>query len=147
MPNYPSNLNDPSTTVNNLTDLRELTNPVGSNGDPDISGVTATYDDVATAFNKLLVELYQSKSEFIGMYDISDPVGSTTTNSNITSAEQAYISAHFGMKLYFLRERSLQLAREIQNIQADITNALGASGAQAPVGVTATMPSSYNRGW
>jgi len=147
MPNYPSNLNDPSTTVNNLTDLRELTNPVGSNGDPDISGVTATYDDVATAFNKLLVELYQSKSQFIGMYDISDPAGATTTNSNITSAEQAYISAHFGMKLYFLRERSLQLAREIQNIQADINNALGGSGAQAPVGVTATMPSSYNRGW
>lgn len=148
MPNYPSNLNDPSTVVNNLTDLRELTNPMGSNGDPDLSNVTATYDDVTTTFNKLLVELYQIKSQFIGMYDIADPTGvGVTTNSNITSAEQAYISAHFGLKLHYLTSRALQLAREIQNIQADINAAVGASGAQAPVGVTATMPSDYNRGW
>ena len=148
MPTYPSNLNDPSTTVNNLTDLRELTNPMGSNGDPDISSVTSTYDDVATALNKLLVELYQVKSQFIGMYDIADPTGvGTTTNSNITSAEQAYISAHFGLKIHYLTSRAMSLAREIQNIQADINTAVGASGAQTPVGVTAPMPSDYNRGW
>jgi hypothetical protein len=148
MPTYPSNLNDPSTTVNNLTDLRELTNPMGSNGDPDISNVTATYDDVATALNKLLVELYQTKSQFIGMYDISDPTGGgVTDSSNITSAEQAYISAHFGLKIHYITSRALSLAREIQNIQADINTAVGSSGAQAPVGVTAPMPSDYNRGW
>lgn len=148
MPEYPSNLNDPSTTVNNLTDLRQLTNPMGSNGDPDVSDVTATYTDVVSTFNKLLIELFQVKSQFIGMYDIADPTGvGTTTNSNITSAEQAYISAHFGLKLHFLTSRALQLAREIQLIQADINTAVGGVDAQAPVGVTATMPSDYNRGW
>lgn len=148
MPEYPTNLNDPSTTVNNLTDLRELNNPVGTNGDPDLTTPTATYDDVATAFNKLLAELYQVKSQFIGMYDIADPTGlSGTTNANITSAEQAYISAHFGLKIHYLTSRALSLAREIQLIQADINTAVGAGGAQAPVGVTAVMPSDYNRGW
>lgn len=148
MPEYPSNLNDPSTTVNNLTDLRQLTNPMGTNGDPDVSSVTATYTDVVSTFNKLLIELFDVKSQFIGMYDIADPTGvGTTTNANITAAEQAYISAHFGLKLHFLTSRALQLAREIQLIQADINTAVGAGGAQEPVGVTATMPSDYNRGW
>ncbi len=148
MPEYPTNFNDPSTTVNNLTDLRELNNPVGTNGDPDLTNPTATYNDVATAFNKLLAELHQVKSQFIGMYDITDPTGlGTTTNANITAAEQAYISAHFGLKLHYLTSRAMQLAREIQNIQADINTAVGASGAQTPVGATPLLPSDYNRGW
>lgn len=148
MPTYPSNLNDPATTVNNLTNLWELNNPMGTYGDPDITTPTETYDDVATVLNKLLVEIYQIKNQFIGTYDIADPTLSPTVdNENITGAEQRYIAAHFGLKIHFLTNRALQLAREIQNLQADINTAVGASGAQAPVGVTAQMPSDYNRGW
>jgi hypothetical protein len=148
MPTYPSNLNGPSTTVNNLTDLREMVNPVGANGEPDITDPTKTYDDVATALNLLLVELFQVKNQFIGTYNIADPTGvGVTTNANITATEQAYIAAHFGLKLHYLTTRALSLAREIQNIQADINTAVGASGAQAPVGVTPQMPSDFNRGW
>ena len=148
MPTYPSNLNDPSTTVNNLTDLRVLTNRLSTNGDPDLSDPTSTYADLATAFNLLLMELYQIKSQVIGVYDISDPSGSSaTTNSNITAHEQAYISAHFGFKIYYLTSRALSMARAIQDLQADISNAVGAGGAQTPVDATATLPSDYNRGW
>lgn len=149
MPTYPSNLNGPSLTVNNLNDLRELTNPVdGALGEPDLTNPTQTYNDIATAFNKLLVELFQVKSQFIGMYDIADPTGvGTTTNANITAAEQNYVSSHFGLKLHYLTTRAVALAREIQNVQADIDSAVGAGGAQAPVGVQTTYPSDYSKGW
>ena len=148
MPTYPSNLNGPSKTVNNVTDLRELNNPVGANGAPDITDPTNTYADVATAVNKLLVELYEVKSQFIGMKDIADPSGlGATTNSNLTTAEQKYIANHFSLKIHGITAKALELAREIQLLQADINGALGASGAQAPVGVTSRYPSGQNRGW
>jgi hypothetical protein len=148
MPEYPSNFNGPTLAVNNINDLRELNDPVTTNGEPVIATPTATYGDLVTAMNKLLVELFQTKSQFVGMYDIADPTGvGVTTNANITTAERAYIAAHFGLKIHHLTARALQLAREIQNLQADINTAVGGSGAQGPVGVTATMPSDYNRGW
>lgn len=148
MPTYPSNLNGPSKSVNNVTDLRELNNPVGANGAPDITNPTDTYADVAAAFNKLLIELYQVKTQFIGMKDVADPSGlSATTNANITTAEQKFIANHFGLKLHALTANALELAREIQLIQADIQNALGAASDQAPVGVTSRYPSGQNRGW
>ncbi|MBS1722283.1 MAG: hypothetical protein JSS66_04665 [Armatimonadetes bacterium] len=146
MPTYPSNYNDPTLTVNNLTDLRQLTNPLaaGNAGDPDLTTPTATYDDLATALNLLLVEIYQIKSQVIGTYDISNPVGSVTTNSNITSGEQTFVAQAFQPKVLFLTKRALQLAREIQNLQADINTAVGASGSQSPA---ASGPSEYNHGW
>jgi hypothetical protein len=148
MPTYPSDLNGPNLTMNNLTNREELVDIVATGGVPITGAHSDTYANTALALNNLLVDIFSAKSQIVGTKDISDPAGlDATENANITEAEEAYLAAAFALEFRNVQAQAMELSRLIIDLKAKINTGVGGAASQAPAGTAKRYPTELGSTW
>lgn len=128
MPTYPTNANDPSLTVNNVTDFLINADIVGTNGDVLLTNPTQTLDDLnAMCTNYLTQQLaYYNALHAGGLMQLEETV--------FTHLAQ--------LKLKRYKTFALRFARLLKELTADVVTA-AAITSTAP-NVTSQYPSGQN---
>ena len=144
MPNYPSNKNNPSLTVNNVTDaleLKDLTRNVGGGsngiyptdaieGTGVLSNPTQTKEDLDTALTALETE--------INAYQAAIAAAS--------AGEVNYIENLLSLKFNHLQAAVEDMTLKLKLMTADVV-AIDTAGVPTLSGSAVKYPSSYNRGF
>lgn len=113
---YPTNANDPTLSVNNLTDHRDLTSPnYDSTGEPSISNPTQTLNDLFNPFTSLGI-LETLKTE-INNYESAVQV------ATLSATELSYFTKMKELRLLMLTELARKMAFELKRLTAEVVQA------------------------
>lgn len=111
MPTYPTNANDPTLVINNITDYRELVDKVSGNGDILLTNPTQTLIDFVNPSNGagILTNMVNECNTFI-----------STMQLPFSTLDQSFFAKHKEWKILMLTHRALRFAFEIHRLNADL---------------------------